>query len=107
MMMPIYPGAPWVPHFHGLGGDLKYQEWKEQIKGILDVQELTEVQRVAIVLGALRGEARRQIEVLDQGERDRASKHSMQRKSLCQFVGHNSLVGCKNQMSQCKLICYG
>lgn len=56
-MMPIYPGAPWVPKFHGSGSDLKYQEWREQIKGILEVQELTEARKVAIVLGALSGEA--------------------------------------------------
>lgn len=71
-MIPIYPGAPWVPKFHGPGGDLKYQEWKEQIKGILEVQELTEAQKVAIVLGALSGEAKRQVDVLDQEDRERA-----------------------------------
>ena len=51
MMMPIYPGAPWMPKFHGSGGDVKYQEWKVQIRGILEVQELTDTQKLQFCWG--------------------------------------------------------
>ena len=42
--------------------------------GILEVQELTEAQKVAILLGALSGEAKRQVDILDQGDRERAAR---------------------------------
>ena len=45
MMMPVYPGAPWLPKFKGPGGDLRYGEWKAQIKGLLGSQELTEAKK--------------------------------------------------------------
>lgn len=72
--MPVYPGAPWLPKFKGLNDDLKYHDWKEQIQGLLGVQELTEARQVAIVLGALAGEAKRQVSVLEEGERDKVGK---------------------------------
>lgn len=73
-MMPVYPGAPWLPKFEGTGDDVKYTEWKEQIGGLLGVQELTEAKKVAIILGALSGEAKRQVNVLEEEERDTAPK---------------------------------
>lgn len=72
--MPVYPGAPWLPKFKGPDGDLKYADWKEQIKGLLGSQDLTEAKKVDIVLGALTGEAKRQIVVLDLEERDQVIK---------------------------------
>ncbi|XP_041850863.1 uncharacterized protein LOC121646051 [Melanotaenia boesemani] len=74
MMMPVYPGAPWLPKFKGPGGDLSYSEWKEQIQGLLGSQELTEAKKVDIVLGALAGEAKRQVIVLEDDEKDRVNK---------------------------------
>lgn len=74
MMMPVYPGAPWLPKFKGPDCDLKYGDWKEQIKGLLGSQDLTEARKVSIVLGALSGEAKRQITVLDTDERDQTAK---------------------------------
>ena len=74
MMMPVYPGAPWLPKFKGPEGDLKYCDWKEQIKGLLGSQDLTEARKVGIVLGALTGEAKRQISVLDENEKDQTAK---------------------------------
>ena len=47
MMMPVYPGAPWLPKFKGPGGDLRYGEWKAQIKGLLGSQELTEAKKIS------------------------------------------------------------
>lgn len=73
-MMPIYPGAPWVPKFDGQNGNLKYLEWKEQMQGLLEVNVLTEPQKVNILIGALSGLPKRQINVLTEDERDRATK---------------------------------
>lgn len=73
-MMPVFPGAPWLPKFKGPDSDIKYSEWREQIEGLLGTQELTEVKRVAIVLGALAGEAKRQVGVLDVVEKDKVEK---------------------------------
>ncbi|XP_051261675.1 uncharacterized protein LOC127366611 isoform X2 [Dicentrarchus labrax] len=74
MMMPVYPGAPWLPKFKGPNCDLKYHDWKEQIQGLLGAQELAEARKIDIVLGALAGEAKRQVSVLEDDERDRARK---------------------------------
>ncbi|KAK0147898.1 Paraneoplastic antigen-like protein 5 [Merluccius polli] len=74
MMMPVYPGAPWLPKFKGPGDDLKYCDWKEQITGLLGAQELTELKKVDILLGALAGEAKRQVSVLEEGENDQVRK---------------------------------
>ena len=73
-MMPVYPGAPWLPKFEGKEGKERYEEWKEQIKGLLGTQELVEAKKVAIILHALSGEAKRQIMVTDPEERDTVVK---------------------------------
>ena len=74
MMMPIYPGAPWLPKFEGTEGKEKYVEWKAQTKGLLSTQEATEVKKVSIVLNTLAGEAKRQVMVVDAEERDTVKK---------------------------------
>lgn len=74
MMMPVYPGAPWLPKFKGPDQDVQYQDWKEQMRGLLGSQDLPEVRKVAIVLGALAGEAKRQVSVLETSERDQVQK---------------------------------
>ena len=74
MMMPVYPGAPWLPKFKGPDNELIYCDWKEQIIGLLGSQELTEAKKVDIVLGALAGEAKRQVSVLEEGEKDQVRK---------------------------------
>lgn len=72
--MPVYPGAPWLPKFEGTEGSEKYGEWKGQIKGLLSTQELTEPKKVNIILHSLTGEAKRQIMVVDEDERNTAAK---------------------------------
>lgn len=74
MMMPVYPGAPWLPKFGGTEGEIKYREWKVQIKGLLGTQEVNEAKKVAILLQTLTDEARRQIIVLDETDRDTVAK---------------------------------
>ncbi len=48
MMMPVFPGAPWVPTFTGTESDLKYGEWKEQMQGRLEAQEVPETKGVKL-----------------------------------------------------------
>ena len=74
MMMPVYPGAPWVPKFKGPDSDVKYGDWKEQIHGLLNAQDVAEARKVDILTGALAGEAKRQVSVLGEGDRDQARK---------------------------------
>lgn len=82
MMMPVHPGAPWLHKFKGPGGDLKYSEWKEQIKDArclatpqqavskLGSQELTETKKIDILLGVLTDDAKRQVSVLEGARQD-------------------------------------
>ncbi|XP_016516662.1 uncharacterized protein LOC107833047 isoform X2 [Poecilia formosa] len=74
MMMPVFPGAPWVPKYKGIEGELKYVDWKEQVYGLLNAQELTETKKVDILIGALAGEAKQQVNVLDEAERNEVRK---------------------------------
>ena len=74
MMMPLYPGAPWLPRFEGTEGERKYTEWKEQIKGLLGTQDIDEAKKVEILWNTLTGVARRQVSVLVVGERNTTAK---------------------------------
>ena len=62
-MMPVFPGALWVPKFGGPESELKYGDWKEQLRGIVQYGDLTEPCKVGILMGALTGVAKRQINV--------------------------------------------
>lgn len=72
--MPVFAGAPWLPKFSGEKGESKYIEWKEQMLGLLGAAQYTEAQQINIIMGALSGEARREVSVLEAGERDRPVK---------------------------------
>ena len=74
MMMPVYPGAPWLPKFNGPNSDIMYGDWKEQMSGILISQNLQEPRKVDLLLGALAGEAKLQISVLDGEAKDTSAK---------------------------------
>ena len=73
MMMPVFPGAPWLPKFSGTD-ETRYADWKEQIKGLLATQELDDDINVSIIIGALVGEPKRQIRVLAETERNTTRK---------------------------------
>ncbi|KAL7852896.1 hypothetical protein SRHO_G00186810 [Serrasalmus rhombeus] len=74
MMMPVFAGAPWLPKFSGDRGDLKYAEWKEQMLGLLGAAQYTDAQQASIIMGTLVGDAKREVNVLEAGDRDRAVK---------------------------------
>ncbi|KAL6460732.1 hypothetical protein MHYP_G00306980 [Metynnis hypsauchen] len=74
MMMPVFAGAPWLPKFSGDRGDLKYAEWKEQMLGLLGAAQYTDAQQASIIMGTLVGDAKREVNVLEAGDRDRVGK---------------------------------
>ena len=74
MCMPVYPGAPWLPMFEGTEGESKYREWREQIKGLLGTQETTEAKKVGILMNTLKGEAKRQVSVVAEEDRNTVNK---------------------------------
>lgn len=57
MMMPVFPVAPWVPNFGGPNSELKYGDWKETLRGLVQYVQ-TEQQRVGVLMGALTGKQR-------------------------------------------------
>lgn len=74
MMMPVFPGAPWVPKFGGQESDLKYEDWKEQLQGLVQYAGQTESQKVGVLMGALTGTAKRQVNILALDQRDTTAK---------------------------------
>lgn len=68
-LMLWFMGGPWVPKFGG-GEPSKFQEWRNQIEAFIRAQGLNEVQRVDFVLSTLEGNARREVVLLDEGERN-------------------------------------
>lgn len=100
MLMPVFPGAPWVPKFSGMGGDLSYGDWKEQMQGLLEAQEMNEAKKVKILLGALGGNAKREISVLAEEERDKLIKIFDQLDAL--YVGETPLPVLRSQFFSCR-----
>lgn len=74
VMMPVFMGAPWAQKFGGVGSDLKFRDWKQQLETMLSLQALNEQQKAAFVLSNLEGEARREILTLDLKDRDTSIK---------------------------------
>ncbi|XP_025756395.1 uncharacterized protein LOC112842954 [Oreochromis niloticus] len=99
MMMPVYPGAPWVPKYKGLEADVSYGDWKEQIQGLLNAQEVAEARKVEILIGALSGEAKRQVSVLEEKDRDQIRKIFTYLDSL--YGDNTSLAVLRSQFFSC------
>jgi len=99
-MMPVFPGAPWVPKFTGTDCELKYGDWKEQMQGLLEAQEISEAKKVKIVMGALGGDAKREISVLAEGDRDKANKIFEQLDTL--YAGEIPLPVLRSHFFSCR-----
>lgn len=84
MMMPFFMGAPWVPKYKGTGSEIRLTEWKGQVQMMMRMQTLSEAQQVDFVIGALEGEAKREILLL--GDRDRQAPEQIF-KQLDQLYG--------------------
>lgn len=63
-----------MPKFDGSSQGLKLSEWREQMSSLISVYAVNEAQGVCLVLGALNGNAKREILVLEEGDRDKVSK---------------------------------
>lgn len=97
--MPVYPGAPWVPKYKGPEADVSYGDWKEQIQGLLNAQEIAEARKVEILIGALSGEAKRQVSVLEEKDRDQIRKIFAYLDSL--YGDNTSLAVLRSQFFSC------
>lgn len=97
--MPWFMGGPWVPKF-GEGGPSKFQEWRNQIEAFIRAQGLNEVQRVDFVLSALEGNAKREIILLAEGERNTDVKILDALASL--YGGQQSVAQLRIQFFNCK-----
>ncbi|MGH0117200.1 UNVERIFIED_CONTAM: hypothetical protein FKN15_046121 [Acipenser sinensis] len=69
MMMPFSMGSPWIPKFKGTGAEVKWGEWKREMSAMMRMQTLTEGQKVDFLVGALEGDAKRKILMLDRADR--------------------------------------
>lgn len=72
--MMCIPAPPWLPKFKGADDDLKYYECKKQTKALLAPQEISKTRKVAVLLGALAREAKRQAGVLEEEEKDKVQQ---------------------------------
>ncbi len=71
-VMPWFMGAAWIPKF--AGEKTKFGEWEVQVEAMLRAQGLNEQQQADFVLGALEGEAKRELQLINPREKDTAQK---------------------------------
>ena len=69
MMMPWFMGVPWIPKFNGDPSKMRFSEWNGQVQAMLRAQGLNEEQKIDFIFGALEGEAKREIRLLDKTKR--------------------------------------
>lgn len=70
MMVPWFLGGPWVPKYGGKDSQQPLEEWRSQMEVYLRAQSLSSEQKVDFVLSALQGDARREIQLLADTEKD-------------------------------------
>lgn len=74
-MSPYFIGSPWVPRFKGTDSGSSYGEWKAQIKFMLSsMPSWTNIQQSDFIIGALDGEARREVVILTAEQRSTPTK---------------------------------
>ena len=73
MMMPWFMGVPWIPKFNGDQSKMRFSEWNGQVRAMLRAQGLNEEQKTDFIFGALEGEAKREIRLLDPTKRATSS----------------------------------
>lgn len=71
---PWFMGVPWAPRFNGKSDGLKYGDWANQMKALLRAQRLTEEQTIDFILSAVEDDAKREIQLLDEQNRNTADK---------------------------------
>lgn len=71
-VMPWFMGAAWIPKF---GGEIrKFLEWRVQVEAMLRAQGLSHQQQADFVLGALEGEAKRELQLVNPRDKDNGQK---------------------------------
>lgn len=70
---PWFLGGPWIPKF-GLEGCEKFYEWKKNIEVCLRALNLDNTQQIDLVMGALQGEPKREVELLRDDKKDTVEK---------------------------------
>ena len=77
-VMPWFMGAAWIPKFGGEKG--KFTEWRAQVEAMLRAQGLNPQQQTDFVLGALEGEAKRELQLVNPSDRETGQKVLITRK---------------------------
>lgn len=67
-MMPWFMGAAFIPKFDG--EKEKFEQWRAQVEAMLRAQGLGRQQEVDFVLGALEGDAKREMQLVDPRQKD-------------------------------------
>ncbi|KAK7883852.1 hypothetical protein WMY93_026975 [Mugilogobius chulae] len=71
-MMPWFMGAAWIPKF--CGEQAKFGEWRAQVEAMLRAQGLSQQQQADFVLGALEGDAKRELMLVRASDKDTSVK---------------------------------
>ncbi|XP_062380954.1 uncharacterized protein LOC134069109 [Sardina pilchardus] len=70
---PWFAGGPWIPKF-GVDKCEQFGEWKRNIEVCLRALALNSKQQVDLVMGALEGEPKREVELLEEDKKDTVDK---------------------------------
>lgn len=71
-VMPWFMGAAWIPKFDG--DKTKFKEWRGQVEAMLRAQGLTPQQQADFLLGALEGEAKRELHLVEPENKNTGQK---------------------------------
>lgn len=71
-VMPWFMGAAWIPKFDG--DKTKFEEWKGQVGAMLRAQGLNQQQQADFLLGALEGEAKRELQLVEPENKNTGQK---------------------------------
>ncbi|XP_041920929.1 uncharacterized protein LOC121684874 [Alosa sapidissima] len=71
-IMPWFMGAAWIPKFNG--DKTKFEEWRGQVEAMLRAQGLNPLQQADFLSGALEGEAKRELQLVEPGNKNTGEK---------------------------------
>lgn len=67
-------GVPWTQKFDGKKNGIKCADWSGQMKALLRAQGLSEQQKIDFILTAIEGDATREVQLLEEENRNTADK---------------------------------
>lgn len=77
---PWFMGAAWIPKFDG--NRAKFGEWRVQVEAMLRVQGLNEQKQADFLLGALEGNAKRELHLVQPASKNTGVKVLQQLQTL-------------------------